>query len=133
MSVPFAVSLVVHRVKNGPEWQDPATLRDKKILAFMEKVSVQAHPEFERVIKEEPASRIGKVDVIARGKKFSEERKYRKGSPATVQSRMTNAELVAKFQHNAVRVLPSNTIGKLSDMVLHLEDVEDVSYLAQMW
>jgi 2-methylcitrate dehydratase PrpD len=133
MSVPFAVSLVVHRVKNGPEWQDPATLKDKKILAFMDKVSVQAHPEFERVIKEEPASRIGKVDVIAGGRKFSAERRYRKGSPATAQTRMTDAELIAKFQHNAVRVLHANRIGKLSDMILHLEDVEDVSDLAQMW
>ena len=51
----------------------------------------------------------------------------------TEETRMTDGELVDKFKHNAARVLPSEKIEKLSDMILRLEDIDDVSYLARMW
>jgi len=38
------------------------------------------------------------VDVFARGRKFSEERKYRKGSPATAETRMTDQELITRLR-----------------------------------
>lgn len=133
MSVPYGVSCVVHRIKNGPEWQDLDTLRNEKIISFMDRVTVQAHPEFEKAIKEDPASRIGKAEIIARGKKYSEERRYRKGSPATPQTRMTDEELVNKFKHNAARFLTPEGIEKLPNMILRLEDVDDISDLAQLW
>ena len=133
MSVPYAVSLAVHHVKIGPEWQDLDTINDKRIISFMDKVSAAPHPEYEKMILEDPASRVGKVDVVARGRIFSEERRYRIGSPATEETRMTDGELVDKFKRNAARVLPSEKIEKLSDMILRLEDIDNVSYLARMW
>jgi 2-methylcitrate dehydratase PrpD len=133
MSVPFAVSLVAHRVENGPVWQDDETIANPKYLAFMDKVTVQAHPDFEDAIRQEPGSRIGKVDVHARGRTFTEERKYRKGSPATAETRMTDAELASKFRVNAERCLPEAQISELSDMLLNLENVDNAAQLARLW
>ena len=107
MSTAYAISMAVHRVKEGPEWHDDETMRDPRFLAFMEKVRAEPHPEFENALMKDPQSRIGKVEVFARGKTFSEERRYRKGSPATAETRMSDAELVAKFEHNARRALTS--------------------------
>ncbi len=127
MSVPYIFSVAAHRVRIGPEWQDLATLRDANILGFMDKVTCKGHPEFVKALAQDSASRLGKAEVIARGKTFSEERKYRKGSPATKETYMTDDELVAKFRHNASRVLPSDKISRAPEKILHLEDAADVS------
>lgn len=133
MSVPYAVSLVAHRVKIDPRWQDEANFKNPRYVAFMDKVTIQAHPDFETVIRKEPGSRIGKVDVLARGRTFSEERKYRKGSPATPETLMTDEELTQKFLDNAAEVLPGNCAGRLAEMMLSLEDVKRTSDLAEAW
>lgn len=133
MSIPFAISLVAHKVANGPIWQDEATIRNPQYLAYQDKVTVQAHPDFEDTIREEPGSRIGKVVVHARGTSFTEERKYRKGSPATAETRMTDGELTDKFRVNAERVLPEAQISELCDLLLNLEKVENWERLARLW
>jgi 2-methylcitrate dehydratase PrpD len=133
MSVPYAVSAAAHQVKVGPEWQDFETLNNERVLTFMDKVKVEPHPEYEKALKEDSGSRIGRVEIVARGKKFSEERRYRKGSPATEETKMRDKELVDKFRHNAVRVLTSEKIERLPEMILHLEDIDDISSLAKMW
>jgi 2-methylcitrate dehydratase PrpD len=133
MSIPFAVSLVVHKVENGPIWQDEETIRNPKYLAFQDKVTVQAHPDFEDTIREEPGSRIGKVVVHARGTTFTEERKYRKGSPASPETRMSDAELADKFRVNAERYLPEAQISELADMLLNLEKVDSTSQFTRLW
>jgi 2-methylcitrate dehydratase PrpD len=133
MSAAYAVSMVVHGVKNGPEWYDRATMTDPALLAFMDKVVVQAHPGFEEALLEDPQSRIGKVEVKARGQTFGEERRYRKGSPATAQTRMSDAELVSKFEHNASRVLDAATSGRVARTILQLEEIDDVSDVARLW
>lgn len=133
MSIPFAVALLAHKVENGPIWQDEETIRNPKYLAFQDKVTVHAHPEFEDTIRAEPGSRIGKVVVHARGTTFTEERKYRKGSPATPETRMTDAELAAKFQVNAERYLPESQISELVDTLLNLETLDSAVQLARLF
>ena len=133
MSIPFAVSLVAHKVPNGPIWQDEETIRNEQYLAFQKKVTVQAHPDFEDTIREEPGSRIGKVVVHARGTTFTEERKYRKGSPASPETRMTDEELAEKFRVNAERILPASQIRELTDLLLNLEKLDNFERVAQLW
>jgi 2-methylcitrate dehydratase PrpD len=133
MSTAYAVSMAVHGVKEGSEWHEDATLAEPRFLAFMEKVTAEPHPEFERALIQDPQSRIGKVEIAARGKVFSEERRYRKGSPATPETRMSDAELVAKFAHNAHKVLTAETIDRVTQTILKLDEVEDVCDLTRMW
>jgi 2-methylcitrate dehydratase PrpD len=133
MSAAYAVSMVVHGVKNGPEWYDRATMTDTALLAFMDKVVVEAHPGFEEALLDDPQSRIGKAVVTARGQTFSAERRYRKGSPATPQTRMSDAELVRKFEHNASRVLDAAASARVARTILKMEEMQDVSDLARLW
>jgi 2-methylcitrate dehydratase PrpD len=133
MSVPWAISMAAHRVQTGPEWQDTETIANGKYRAFMRKVKTLPHARFEQALAENAQSRIGKVEIDARGTTFTEERWFRKGSPATEQTKMTDAEIVAKFEHNASRVLSKEHIELLVKGVLRLEDVEDFSELAKLW
>lgn len=133
MTVPWAISMAAHKVPSGPEWQDYETLANEKYRSFMRKVKTLPHPGFEASLAENPHSRIGKVEVDARDATFVEERKFRKGSPATPDTRMSDAELVAKFRHNAGRVLTSEAMDRLAAGVLRLEDVEDIETLAKWW
>jgi 2-methylcitrate dehydratase PrpD len=133
MSTAYAVSMAVHRVKEGPEWHEDETLADPRFLAFMDKVIAEPHPEFESALMQDPQSRIGKAEIVARGKTFTEERRYRKGSPATPETRMSDTELVAKFAHNARRVLTAEAIDGVAQTILELDKLEDVCDLTRMW
>ena len=132
LSMPYSIAAAAHRVKIGPEWQDLGTMKDPKIKDFMNKVSIFPHPNFEEALKKDSGSRIGKVEVSARGKIFSEERMFRKGSPASPQTRMTDNELVEKFKHNAARVLTLDKVEKLPAMILNLDEIDDTSCLFEM-
>ena len=133
MSTAYAVSMAVHGVKPGPDWYDDETLRNKTYLAFMNKVQGEAHPEFEAMLGKDSQSRIGKVEVFARGQIFTEERKYRKGSPATPQTRMSDADLAEKFSHCASRVLSPRRTEQLIETIFGLENLDDVARLGALW
>ncbi|MBB5498835.1 MmgE/PrpD family protein [Paraburkholderia sp. MM5384-R2] len=133
MNVAYAISMVVHGVKAGPEWHDDSTMRDERVLAFMKRVTLQPHPEFERSLMQDPQSRIGSVVVQARGTTYHEERRFRKGSPATAETRMSDEELVRKFMHNASRILTSDKAGRIADIILHLDGISDLSKLTHLW
>jgi 2-methylcitrate dehydratase PrpD len=133
MNTAYAVSMAIHGVKPGPEWHDDESLRSKKYLAFMEKVQIEAHPDFEQMLTKEPQSRIGKVEIFARGETFAEERKYRKGSPATSETRMSDNELADKFRHCASRVLSPERSDQVITAIMDLETIGDVAKLAVLW
>lgn len=133
MTVPWAISMAAHNVPSGPEWQDYATLANQQYRGFMQKVRTLPHPGFEAALAENPHSRIGKVEIDARNTTFAEERRFRKGSPATPETRMSDAEIVAKFKHNAGRILTAEAMDRLADGILRLEDADDIETLAQWW
>ena len=133
MSTAYGVSMVVHGVDVGPAWYDDATLSDERYLSFLEKVTSAPHPRFEEVLLEDPQTRIGSARIRARGQSFFEERRYRKGSPATVETRMSDEELADKFRANAQRVMKPETCDELVDLVFHLERVDDVTQIASLW
>ncbi len=129
MSAAYPFAVAAYRVPVGPEWLDLSTIRDSRILAFMDKVKAWPHPQYYQEMEREPASRIGKAVVAARGRQYVEERKYRKGSPATRETWMTDEELLSKFRHSASRILPSWKVDKASTEIMSVEQVEDVSGL----
>ncbi|KQV15011.1 hypothetical protein ASC97_31460 [Rhizobium sp. Root1203] len=131
MSTAYAVSMVVHGVEIGPKWYEKETLQNARYLAFLEKVVLNPHPQFEEALLEDPQSRIGRVEVSARGRKFVEERKYRRGSPATPATRMSDDDLAGKFRQNAETVISPVAIDRAIEMLLNLQDVGDVSEMCR--
>lgn len=106
-------------------------MREPKILEFAKKVSVQVHPEFGKHLLKDPSSHLGKVEVVARGKTFTEERVYSRGTHGT-DLELTDEELVEKFRHNASRILTQDNIEGAVKAILGLETVENISELMDL-
>ena len=83
-SVAYVFAVAAYRVRIGPEWQNPDTFRDPKIVEFMKKVSFETYLN--------PTSVRGRpmVEVVAKGGK-----KYSK--PTTLLFGMKDGELIEKF------------------------------------
>ncbi len=131
MSVAYTFAVAAHRVPVGPKWFVPETWQDGRILGFMPKVKFAGHPDYYKALEKDPASRIGKVEVVARGKKYVGERTYRKGSPATPETFMTDKELEEKLGTCAAGVLSLSKVKKACEQVWTLEQMDDVSVFAR--
>jgi len=86
-SVPYAIAVAAYLPKPSPKWTSPETIKNPKILKFMEKVRVEAL---------EGIGLGGYVKIISKGKTFEKEVKVPKGSPVE-GFRMTDKELEEKF------------------------------------
>jgi len=123
--VAYVFAAVANRIRIGVEWQDLDTMTNPKILEFMEKVSFQGHPEYGKQHLNDPSTDLSKVEVIAKGKTFTEESLYRRGTPGT-DSQVTDGELVEKFSHNASRMLTQDKIRGAVKIILEMEKVENI-------
>jgi 2-methylcitrate dehydratase PrpD len=124
----YLMGIVAHGVPLGVDWQDLNIVRNPKIIEFSRKVKIQSHPDFEKQKAKDPFSHLGKVEVIARGKTFAEERIYSKGTPDT-EFAMTDEELIKKFRHNSSRILTQEKSERATKMLLELENIGNISHL----
>jgi 2-methylcitrate dehydratase PrpD len=127
----YVFAVAAHRVRIGVEWQEPDAMTNPRILEFMKRITCQAHPGFAKMRRKDPTSDLSKVEVLARGKKFTEERTHFKGDTAA-DIHLTEAELVAKFKHNASRILTQSKIDEAVNTILNLEKLTDISDLMQL-
>jgi len=131
-NLPYNISLLAHRVRRGVEWVDPDTMKNPAILGFMDRVIFQADPEFtkeaERERERDPRTRPAKVEVIAGGKTFTVEIKFRRGDTFTDVS-WTQEDAVGKFQHNVERILTRGKIERATKAILGLEQLDNVAQL----
>jgi len=124
----YVFAVAAYRVKVGAEWQDWDTMKNQKILEFMKKVSCRGHPEYGKRQLKDPASSLGMVEVLSKGKTLKEERIYSRGTPGT-DVQITDEELVEKFRHNASRILNRDKIERAIKTILELETTENISVL----
>jgi 2-methylcitrate dehydratase PrpD len=133
-NLPYNISLLAHRVPRGVEWVDPETMKNLNILGFMDKVTSQADPEFAKQAESErekdPRVRPARVAVIAGGKTFTHEIKYRRGDTFTDVC-WTQEDAVGKFKHNAERILTKSKIGRATEVLLGLEKIDSVTRLIE--
>jgi 2-methylcitrate dehydratase PrpD len=124
----YMFSMLAHRVKRGPEWYDAYTMKDPEILQFMDKVSWQMHPDYDRALREDPLSALSKCEVVARGQTFMVERKHRRGTTGT-ESAPTDKDITDKFRHNASRILTQEKIERAVKAFAELENITSISQL----
>jgi 2-methylcitrate dehydratase PrpD len=124
---PFAVA--AYRVPKK-DWNDWDIIVDPKIREFMKKVSVEPHPRFGETRQKYPTSEVGMVEVVAKGRTFSEERIHPKGTPFT-EAEASDEMLVDKFRRNASWILPHDKINEAAKYLLELETVEDIAQLVK--
>jgi 2-methylcitrate dehydratase PrpD len=131
-NLPYNIAVAAHRIARGAEWSDPGTMNNPKILQFMDKVTAQEDADYmNRYMKETGRNLLAipaKVEVVARGKTFTEERTYHQGTSGTDVS-WTDKEVVEKFRHNAERILTKNKIEKAVEDLTNLEKIDNISQL----
>jgi 2-methylcitrate dehydratase PrpD len=125
-SIAHGIAMGAHRLPPGREWQDPKHVFSPSVLALMEKVTHEVHPDYVKELAGHGAARPTKVEVRARGKTFIAEQRYPKGSPSPdPASSMSTEELARKFSHNAEAALSPQAIDSVINAVLALERAPD--------
>jgi hypothetical protein len=93
----------------------------------------EKHPDFVKMLNDHGASRLARGDVRARGQVFVGERRFPKGSPSPdLASFMTDAELIAKYRHNAQGCLTDGQIDEIAERVMQLERLSDFSQVMRL-
>lgn len=129
-SMRHGMALAAHRIPPGKQWQTAETVYDPSILALMEKVEYEIHPDYVKLLLENAGSRPARVEIHARGQVYVKERRYPKGMRSPEPSSfMTNAELEAKFLYNCEDVMSFTQAGAAAKAIMSLEKQPDVSVL----
>lgn len=132
-SVAHGLSLGAHRIPVGKQWQSEEVVFNPSVLSLMDRVTFDVHPDYERLLQGNAASRPARIEISARGQTFVAEARYPKGSPSPeASSFMTNAELIAKYRENADGILGAAQIEESIDLIEHLETLPDISALMRV-
>ena len=122
MNMPYKIACAAHRIPPS-HWHDPDVMKSTKILEFMQKIDhIQADESTE--------SDEDGAEVIANGKLFKETG-YCKDGVCTIR-RISEEELIRKFDENNSGLLPQDKRDKIVEAVLNLDELEDVAELMQL-
>ena len=132
-SIAHGLSVGAHRIPPGKKWQSSEVVFDPSVIALMDKVKFDVHPDYEKQMAANPSARETRIEVRARGQTFAAERRYPKGVPSSDPStRMTNEELAAKFAGNAEGVLSERATDAVVRQLWQLESAADLSALMRL-
>ncbi|MEY4138714.1 MAG: hypothetical protein RLZZ371_896 [Pseudomonadota bacterium] len=127
-SMAHGMAMAAHGFPLGKEWQDPKNVFSPSVMALMDRVQIELHPDHAK-----PGTRPAHVEIRARGQNFVEEKLYAKGSPSPDPSTyMTDVEMIEKFRHNCAGVLPEEQVDGLIDALMQLDQVTDVSAVMRL-
>ncbi|WP_199435497.1 MmgE/PrpD family protein [Qaidamihabitans albus] len=130
-SIAYIFAVAAHRVKVGVEWQEPDVMRDPDILSFMDKVSYEVHPKYLEGPLDDPRKNHGRIEVTARGRTYTAEAEYAWGTDHP-GFEFSDDALVAKFRHNAVRVLPEDKVDSAINRVMKEDDFKVRDLMADL-
>ncbi len=123
-NVAFNLAVLSSGLKPGASWQSATTLQDTRIHALMKKIRFAPHPEYVSALKANADARMSKVIVHARGKVFSQEQAFIRGtSSSNSSSSFSDSELIEKFMDNAASILPRSKAERACALVMELENV----------
>ncbi|XAH21981.1 MmgE/PrpD family protein [Xylophilus sp. GW821-FHT01B05] len=132
-SMAHGIAMAAHRPGHGRGWMNPELVFGSSVLALMDKVTTEVHPDYVKLLTSHSASRPAWVELRARGQRFVAEKRYPKGSPSPDPSTyMTNEELINKFQQNADGVISAANTQAIVDAVMGLERLKDVGALMRL-
>jgi len=122
----YAIALAAHKIPIGVEWQDLEIVNSPGIVEFAKRVSFKVHPDYAKWDLKDPSSHLSKVEVISKGRTFSEERIYSRGTPIEGFA-LTEGEIIDKFEHNASRILPSARIKRATKTILEMDKSDSMA------
>jgi len=132
-SMAHGLSVGAHGVPPGKRWQSPEVVFDPSVIALMDRIHFEVHPDYEKHLTSNAASRPTRIQVRARGQTFVAERRYPRGSVSPDPStRLTNEELATKFAGNALGVLDPRAIDAAVQLVWRMDDAADLAELLRL-
>ena len=125
-SMPFVIATAIIKGAVFPDVLNEETLKDAEILELARKITVEATPEKDEIMKKEGFP-PDDVDIYTKdGKVYSGCEPYVKGHP---QNPMTFAESVEKFQRCvklSAKPLPEKSLDEFLKQAEKLEELDDV-------
>ncbi len=135
-SVPYNLALVAFKIPPGPEWMNPAYLKDRRILEFCKKVKIKTHPKMEEVLKEDFPEALQKrpteVRVFARGKTFSGYTETARGDGWSKEAELSDSEVEEKFLINASPLLSGEKIKRIVQLCFCLDQASNLKELCEL-
>src|SRR5207237_299555 len=62
-SIAHVLSMAAHQVPADKSWQSPEAVFDASVLALMDKIEFEVHPDYEKLLTNNAASRPARVEV----------------------------------------------------------------------
>jgi hypothetical protein len=122
MNMPYKIACAAHGIRPS-HWHDPDVMKSPKILEFMRKID---HLEADGSTEQDEDG----AEVTADGKTFKETG-YCKGGICAIR-RISEEELIRKFDENNSGLLSSGKRDKLVRLVLNLDELEDAAELMNL-
>jgi 2-methylcitrate dehydratase PrpD len=126
-SVPYDFAVAAHRVVPGPEWLDPGTRNDARIRSFMDKVTVNPHPDFGKTALETKGAQVSRIEVHAKGSTYVSQRRFASGRATSETEKPTDRELEEKFLRNAAGIGTKEKSRSIARYLWELEGSDDIS------
>lgn len=132
-SIAHGLSVAAHLIPPGKAWQSEEVVFDPSVIALMDKIDFAVHPDYEKLLTSNAASRPTRIEIRARGQTFVGEKRYPKGSPSPDPGTyVTDSELVEKFAGNAEGVLSADRIDRAVAAFWDLDSIKDVGRLIEL-
>lgn len=140
-SLPYCIAVAAHRIPRGPGWQARSVQDDPRIRQFMKKVRHGVNPRSEELRHQDLvvegraylSHRPATVAITARGQVFRKSVDFARWLSVGVEAyRPTDEGLAEKFRANAQAALRPASIGQAIGLMLDLENLPDVSRLADV-
>jgi 2-methylcitrate dehydratase PrpD len=129
-SAPYLFAAAANGIRAASDWQDSRTIKDARILKFMNKVSVSEWSDCPDMSGSGPNSIPYAIEIKSKGKIFKEDKIYTIQEQEILKnSWMPDTELIRKFKGNAARQLPGPQADKAASLIMGLETIENVSEL----
>jgi 2-methylcitrate dehydratase PrpD len=125
-SLPFCIGTVIVHGRAGLDHFTDTTLTDEKVLNVAKKVRYQvaSWPQFPRYFS-------GGLKIVLRdGREFEHLEPINRGNP---DNPLSQTEVRAKFEDNASRALPADSIERIFEMVDRLEKIPNVEALSSLF
>ena len=121
-STAHVLSVAAHGITPLRRWQDDSVIFDPSVVALTGRVQYAAHPDYQRLVAEDPARRPSRVEIVARGRVFVDERRYPRGARTSDASTyVPDSELEGKFLSNAADRLSGTSAAEVVARVSRLE------------
>jgi 2-methylcitrate dehydratase PrpD len=140
-NLPYNIALAAHRIKVSAAWQKQSNIDNPSVREFMGRVKIEPYSRAEEARHQEMTvegrpflnRRPSRVQLVARGKTFTQEVEYAKWLSAdNPDFRATDEDLAEKFRANGADTLSDKKLRMAIERIMNLEAVSNTAELMEV-